>query len=467
MEDEDGHARSGPPPHRPAVEVRPVRTWRGWGPVAPVPRTRSAALCAPPGPAPELTLDRAVDTVTRAALRPGPPGTVGLELEAHLVDLAVPGRRVTWPRIRAVVDSLGPLPGGSRVTLEPGGQVELSGPPLPGVADAVAALRADRRDLAAALAADGLGLALLGTDPLRPPARVHPGERYAAMEEHFAAVGCHGAGLAMMTSTASLKVNDEAGPEQGWGARVALAHQLGPVLIAVSACSPLLSGRPTGWRSSRQRVWGELDQARCGPLLGGRNPAGEWAAYALSAPVMLVRDPVTGDAEPVRGPTAFADWVTGDARLGGRRPTTADPAYHLTTLFPPVRPGGFLEIRYLDAAPEPWWPALAAVTATLLDDPRAADLAAAASAPVAGAWDRAARLGLADPALHRAARACLAVAVPAVPAVLRPEVEALAGLVERGRSPGDDVLAAADAADDGGGPLAALLRATDPRETDG
>src|SRR4051794_16040761 len=132
MEDEDGHARSGPPPHRPAVEVRPVRTWRGWGPVAPVPRTRSAALCAPPGPAPELTLDRAVDTVTRAALRPGPPGTVGLELEAHLVDLAVPGRRVTWPRIRAVVDSLGPLPGGSRVTLEPGGQVELSGRRCPG-----------------------------------------------------------------------------------------------------------------------------------------------------------------------------------------------------------------------------------------------------------------------------------------------------------------------------------------------
>jgi ergothioneine biosynthesis glutamate--cysteine ligase EgtA len=426
--------------------------------VAPVPRTRPAALCAPPGPAPELTLDRAVDAVTRAALRPGPPGTVGLELEAHLVDLAVPGRRVTWPRILAVVDSLGPLPGGSRVTLEPGGQVELSGPPLPGVADAVAALRADRRDLAAALAADGLGLALLGTDPLRPPGRVHPGERYAAMEEHFAAVGCHGAGLAMMTSTASLQVNLEAGPEQGWGARVALAHQLGPVLIAVSACSPLLSGRPTGWRSSRQRVWGELDQARCGPLLGGRDPAGEWAAYALSAPVMLVRDD-DGGAAPVLTRAAFADWVTGEADLG-RRPTAADLDYHLTTLFPPIRPRGFLEIRYLDAAPEPWWPALAAVTATLLDDPVAADLAAEASAPAAGAWSLAAREGLGAPALRRAAVACLAAAVPAVPAALRAEVEALAELVGSGRSPGDAVRTAAER----GGPLTALLSATETPE---
>jgi glutamate--cysteine ligase len=262
----------------------------------------------------------------------------------------------------------------------------------------------------------------------------------------------------MMTATASLQVNLEAGPEAGWAARVALAHQLGPVLIAVSACSPLLTGRRTGWRSSRQKVWGELDQARCGPLLGGREPAGEWAAYALSAPVMLVRDD-DGGAVPVRTRTAFADWITGEADLG-RRPTAEDLDYHLTTLFPPVRPRGFLEIRYLDAAPEPWWPALAAVTATLLDDPVAADRAAAVSAPVAGAWNRAARDGLADPALHRAATGCLAAAVDAVPAALRADVEALAALVERGRCPGDAVLAAADR----GGPATALLSVTETPE---
>jgi ergothioneine biosynthesis glutamate--cysteine ligase EgtA len=448
-------AEDGRTPGRPRTDPRSKLTGpdlEGVGPVAPVPRTSPAVF--------RTALDEAVEHVTLAALHPGPSGLVGLELEGHLVDLDAPARRVPWPQVRAAVGSVGPLPGRSRLTVEPGGQLELSGPPAPDVADAVAAIRADRAVLCAALADARLGLAPLGADPLRRPQRVNPAARYSAMEEHFASVGCAEAGLAMMTSTASVQVNLEAGPAAGWSSRVALAHQLGPVLVAVSACSPLLSGRRTGWRSSRQRVWGELDQARCGPLLGGGDPAGEWAAYALSAPVMLVRDPVSGAAEPVRGRTAFADWVTGEALLGGRRPTTEDLDYHLTTLFPPVRLRGFLEIRYLDAAPEPWWPALAAVTASLLDDPVAADRAAAASAPVAGAWDRAARRGLADDGLRAAARGCLEAAVGVVPAVLRPEVEALAALVDRGGCPGDALLA--DAARNG--PAGALLRTIDVPE---
>ncbi|TFV56155.1 ergothioneine biosynthesis glutamate--cysteine ligase EgtA, partial [Geodermatophilus sp. DF01-2] len=358
--------------------------------MAPVTEERTAAL----------DLDTAVAHVAGAALRPGPVGAVGLELEAHLVDLGAPAARVPWPRITGLVDALPALPGGSRVTLEPGGQVELSAPPCPDAAAAVAALRADREVLAAALAGDRLGLAPVGVDPLRLPARVSPAARYAAMEEHFAAVGCAEAGKAMMTGTAALQVNLEAGPCAGWSERVSLAHQLGPTLVAVAGCSPLAAGRPTGWASQRQRVWSDLDQARCGPLLGGADPAGEWAVYALAAPVMLVRDPGGDGAVPVRDRVRFADWVTGAAPLGDRRPTATDLDYHLTTLFPPVRPRGYLEIRYLDAAPEPWWPALAAVTTVLLDDPVAAGLAAAATAPVAGAWDRAARDGLADPALH-------------------------------------------------------------------
>jgi glutamate--cysteine ligase len=385
---------------------------------------------------------------------------VGLELEAHSVDLSAPGVRVPWQRLRAVVDALPPLRGGSQVTLEPGGQVELSGPPCADAVTAVRALRVDRRAVTAALAADGLGLASLGTDPLRTPRRVHPGPRYAAMEEYFRALDCGAPGAAMMTSTASLQVNLEAGPPDGWAARVALAHQLGPVLVAVSACSPLLAGRVTGWRSSRQEVWGDLDQARCGPLLGGPDPGGEWARYALAAPVMLVCDPDTGDAVPVRDRTSFSDWVTGDVPLGGRRPTIADLDYHLTTLFPPVRLRGYLEIRYLDAAPEPWWPALAAVTATLLDQPAAADRAAVATAPVAGWWDRAARLGLADPALHEAASSCLAAALDHAPAGLRAEVQALAELVDLGSSPGDAVLRTARRR----GPTAALMTATEHPE---
>lgn len=434
---------------RPRTDPRSILTGpdlEGVGLVPPIPNTCVAVRSA---------LDDAVEHITRGALRPGPTGAVGLELEAHLLDPAAPDERVPWPRVRSAVESIDPLPGSSRITVEPGGQLELSGPPAPDVGAAVAAVRADRAAVGAALAEAGLAPAPLGADPLRRPQRVNPAARYTAMEEHFGSVGCADAGLAMMTSTAALQVNLEAGPEAGWGARVALAHQLGPVLVAVSACSPLLAGRRTGWRSSRQRVWGEVDQARCGPLLGSADPAGEWAAYALAAPVMLVRDPASGAAEPVRSRVPLADWVTGRTPLGGRRPTTGDLDYHLTTLFPPVRLRGFLEIRYLDAAPEPWWPALAAVTAILLDDPAAADIAAAASAPVAGAWDRAARRGLADDDLHGAARSCLAAAVGAAPAGLRHEVEALADLVDQRACPGDAVLAVADRH----GPRGALLGA--------
>lgn len=401
----------------------------------------------------------AVAHVAARALHPSSTGPVGLELEAHLVDLERPGERVPWARVTAAVAALPPLPGSSRVTLEPGGQVELSGPPFDDVAAAVSALRSDLAVVRARLREDRLGLAPLGTDPCRRAQRVNPGPRYAAMEEHFGALGCGPAGAAMMTATASLQVNVEAGPASGWPARVGLAHALGPVLVAVSACSPLLAGRPTGWRSSRQHIWADLDQARCGPLARSDDPAEGWAAQALAAPVMLVPGP-DGTATAVRTRTSFAEWLDG-AALGGRRPTTADLDYHLTTLFPPVRLRGFLEIRYLDAAPEPWWPALAAVIATLLDHPAAADAAAAATEPVAGAWERAARSGLANAGLHAAARRCLDAAVRFAPAPLRREVEALAELVDRAASPGDAVLQVARTR----GPLAALQAATrDPEE---
>ncbi len=239
------------------------------------------------------------DHVAAGALVGAPPGPVGLELEAHVVDLDAPGVRVGWERLTAVVADLPPLPGRSRVTLEPGGQLEL--------------------------------------------------------------------------------------------------------------------------------------------------------------PVTMV---ATEDGlEPVGGRTSFAAWVAGRVLLGDRRPTVADLDRHLTTLFPPVRLRGLLEIQYLDAAPEPWWPALAAVLTTLLDDPVAADVAAAAE-PVAGAWDRAARDGLTDPALATAARTCLSAALDRAPAAVRPEVTALAELVDRGGCPGDALAAAARTH----GPSAALLTATSARE---
>jgi glutamate--cysteine ligase len=366
----------------------------------------------------------------------GPVGRVGLELEAHCFDLADPMRRPGWAELTEAVASVPKLPGGSVITLEPGGAVELSGPPLDGAVAAIEAMRRDQGVLRAAMRRRGLGLAYTGTDPLRPQARVNPGPRYQAMEAFFAASGSAVPGAAMMTSTASLQINIEAGPRDGWAERVRLAHALGPTMIAIAANSPMLAGRFTGWRSTRQRIWGQLDTARCGPILGfGADPASDWARYALKAPVMLVHTP---EAEPVIEWVPFADWAEGRTLLGGRRPTTADLDYHLTTLFPPVRPRGWLEVRYLDALPDTLWPAVVFTLVTLLDTPELAEIAWEATESVATAWDRAARRGLADRRLRASAMRCVEVAAEAAPADLRPAADALLQRVQRGRSAADD-----------------------------
>lgn len=376
--------------------------------------------------------------IADGCLADGPLRYVGLELEGHCHDPADPHRRPRWGEISDVLKQLPKLSGGSAVTVEPGGAVELSGPPVDGVAAAIDAMRRDQAVLRSAFADAGLGLVFLGADPLRPPKRINPGARYRAMEEFFGASHSGEAGAAMMTSTASIQVNVDAGPQDGWAARVRLAHALGPTMIAIAANSPMLGGEFTGWASSRQRVWGRMDSARCGPILGasGDDPGTDWARYALKAPVMMVHNP--DDAVAVTRWVPFADWVDGRVLLGDRRPTTADLEYHLTTLFPPVRPRRWLEIRYLDALPDAFWPAVVFTLVTLLDDPVAADIAARAVEPVATAWDVAARAGLRDRRLYEAANACVAVAADRAPAELADAMQRLVHTVEQGRCPGDD-----------------------------
>jgi len=398
---------------------------------------------------PDHAVAAARDHVIATALHddePVPEGgrRVGLELELHLVDLADPSRRPAWADIERLVAGLPPLPHASSVTVEPGGQVELSTPPGIGTAAAIAALRTDRAALAAALHAAGFGAAPLGTDIARRPQRVNPGARYVAMEAHFGALGCGSAGRAMMCATAALQVNVDAGPAAGRADRVAHVRRLGPVLVAISACSPLLAGTSSGWHSMRQEAWYGID-ARRGRAGSGEDPAAAWADYALDAPVMLVCGP-DGGCRAMTDRVPLRSWLDGSAPIG-RRPTLDDVDYHLTTLFPPVRLRGYLEIRCLDAVPDRWWPALAAITATLVDDDRAAQRAAEACEPVAERWLTAAREGLDDSRVHAAARACVAAALDHCPDELRADVAAYAELVDSGCTPGDDVRRAAAATD--------------------
>jgi glutamate--cysteine ligase len=352
------------------------------------------------------------------------------------VDVSAVAERVSWPRLRPAIEEAAAQLRHSVVSLEPGGQVELSGAPEPRIEMAVAAMRRDEQRLRLVLAEHGLGLAHLGTDPLRAARRVNPRARYRAMERHFVATGRAEAGLTMMCATAALQVNLQAGPRAGWAARVALAHQLGPTLSAIAACSGWLNGRDTGWASARQRAWSGLDRRTSGAVALSGDPAADWVRHTLAAPVLFATTD-GDDAVAIARAIPFSAWLSGRVRLADRLPTLEDLRIHQTTLFPPVRMRGYLELRYLDVSAPRWWPAVAAVTSTLIDDPIAAVAAAEATEPAADRWEAAARDGLRDSVLAVSARRCMAIAVDRAPAELRTAVADLAELVDSGRAPGD------------------------------
>jgi len=122
----------------------------------------------------------------------------------------------------------------------------------------------------------------------------------------------------------------------------------------------------------------------------------------MEAPVICVRGDGPSWTAP-RGLT-FAGWIAEPGAVG-RHPTLDDLDYHLTTLFPPVRPKGYLEIRYLDTQTGPGWVTPFALLAALMARPSTIDQALDLTGPTADRWLDAARVGLADPALSEAARA--------------------------------------------------------------
>jgi glutamate--cysteine ligase len=428
-----------------------------------------------------LTEGGAEAQVHGICFKTGPPGRIGVELEWLVSDRRDPALPVDQQRVAAAVAPLGSpgaLPGRSALTTEPGGQVEISSAPAADLGDCVATTGLDLAALRQATHQAGLCLSGQGLDPFRPPRRVLELPRYAAMEKFFDRAGPWG--RLMMCSTASVQVCVDAGGEgPGWSGfrwRWHLLHAIGPVLVAAFANSPLRGGRPTGWKSTRQAIWARLDPTRtrapanAGPGPGrawppATDPRSAWVDYALAAKVMCVRRPGEQDWSAPAGLT-FRDWLRG---AGERPPTGSDLTYHLSTLFPPVRPRGHLEVRGIDAQPGDGWVVPLAVTAALLDDPLAAEQAMAAAEALwhrpgpgqprpaddpagwhpASPWWLAARHGLAHPALAAAGRQCFAAAEAALArgeggvgaAALRRAVTAFAErYVHRDRCPADDLL---------------------------
>lgn len=377
--------------------------------------------------------------VERVCFKTGPPRLVGAELEWLVAFAADPTTVVPLAHLSDVLASHPTLPNGTTITFEPGGQLELSSTPQPGAAACWRSLGEDLDLVRAALAAAGLVLLPTAVDPYRPPQRQLQHPRYDAMEAYFDSIGAVD-GAVMMNSTAAVQVNLDIGVDAAdAGRRWNLLNALGPVMVAAFANSPVHAGRRTGWKSTRQRVWQNLDPQRTAPP-PGEGTAQRWADYALDARLMLRRsEKQDWTVEP--GIT-FRDWVTG--RNGSSAPTVDDLEYHLSTLFPPVRPRGWFEVRYVDAQPPHLWPVPLAVLAALLDDPDACAEAGVHAEPVADSWDTAARSGLEDPALFKAAVGCFDAATSSLRRTCADP--ALAELVEgfaetyvrRGRCPADD-----------------------------
>nr|WSX77423.1 ergothioneine biosynthesis glutamate--cysteine ligase EgtA [Streptomyces sp. NBC_00899] len=433
----------------------------------------------------DLLEDEAEAHVRGVCFKTGPPARTGVELEWLVHDRSDPRTLITADRLDAAlapVEVPGAMPRGSRITREPGGQVELSSPPAGSLTECVEAMAADVAALCLAMDRAGLVLTGLGLDPYRDPPRVLDHPRYTAMECFFDREGPWG--RTMMRRTASLQVNLDSGDDStgitGYRRRWELAHRIGPVLVAAFANSPLSDGRPTGWVSTRQATWAAMDPGRTRAPGHDPDPRAAWARYALDAQVLCIRGTAgtetgaqgEGNAHSPAGEGAgaldrvgtadwtappgltFRDWVRGTVP-GLRRPTAADLDYHLSTLFPPVRPRGWLELRMTDAQAGDAWVVPTAVAAALLDDPVAADAALAATEtlcpdgqplPSDDVWRRAARIGPADPDLGKAVRACFTAAESALSrsdstAALRAAVAGFAErYAERGRCPAHDQL---------------------------
>ncbi|MEU4240663.1 ergothioneine biosynthesis glutamate--cysteine ligase EgtA [Actinoplanes sp. NPDC026619] len=357
----------------------------------------------------KLRTQEEVEARIRAiCFKTGPPQLVGAELEWTLHHAAAPHAPLDPATVRqalgrhapAVLTSglrPDPLPAGGEITLEPGGQLEISSAPATTLSALHTAVSTDLEHLTALLDDAGLVLGKHGIDPYRSPRRLLHTPRYTAMERAFDARGRHG--RTMMCSTAGLQICLDAGPADELPTRWRTVQALGPPMVALFANSRRFAGRDTGLASARMAAWWGMDPRLTHPPVGPpSDPAAGWVRYALTAPLLCVRRG-GGGWDPPPGAT-LRDWLAGALP---EPPTVADVDYHLSLLFPPVRPRGYLEVRYLDCQPGGDWIAPAAVLATLLGDRHTTEAALELAAPVAGRWHPAYRSGLADRALRRAA----------------------------------------------------------------
>ncbi len=230
------------------------------------------------------------------------------------------------------------LPGGARISFEPGGQIELSSAPHSSASSLITELSEISRTLLDAFERHGAVLVTKGVDPHNPisrtPLQLHR-ERYETMTRYFDTIGP--SGIRMMRQTASVQINLEPGDDPI--ARWTLLNRMAPMLVAIFANSRHYVGEDSGHASYRAHLWRTLDPSRTGLATAGP-PVESYCDFALAAGWMFGKS-----ADGTQH--SFETAIEGGA-------SEADWDLHLSTLFPEVRPRQYFEVRSLDMVDLPW-----------------------------------------------------------------------------------------------------------------
>lgn len=273
------------------------------------------------------------------------PTYEGVGIRAILDGLMARG----WAPIVDAGNPIGLKRGGASISLEPAGQLELSGATLPDLHATQRELQAHLREVHAVAEPMGIGFAALGFHPLHTRAQMPwmPKSRYAIMQRYMPTVG--NLGLDMMQRTCTVQANLDFGTEADMVEKLRVSLALQPLATALFANSPFTEGRPNGFLSMRGQVWTDTDPARTGiPAVVFERGFGfeRFADWLLDVPMYFVmRDGRLIDAAG----QSFRDFIAGRLpAMPGERATMGDFADHVTTAFTDVRLKRFLEMRGAD-----------------------------------------------------------------------------------------------------------------------
>ncbi|MGB8624020.1 MAG: glutamate--cysteine ligase [Paracoccaceae bacterium] len=281
-----------------------------------------------------------------------------------------------WKPVEEAGYLIGLEKGGANVSLEPGGQLELSGAPLDNIHETCDEVNTHLREVKGIADEVGVGFIGLGAAPIwtHDQMPLMPKGRYKLMDAYMGKVGT--TGTTMMRRTCTVQVNLDFGSEADMVRKFRVALALQPVATALFANSPFFEGKPNGMKSYRSWVWQHLDASRTGmlPFVFEDGMGFErYVDYALDVPMYFVyRDGKYIDALG----QSFRDFMKGRLpALPGETPTLSDWADHLTTIFPEARIKKFMEMRGADGGPWRRLCALPAFWVGLLYDQTALDAA--------------------------------------------------------------------------------------------